>query len=36
MLLEARPEANCLKMIIKWIVEDEKRHAQILEALKSR
>jgi len=36
MLLEARPEANCLKMIIEWIAEDEKRHARILEALKSR
>jgi rubrerythrin len=36
MLLEDRPKANCLKMIIEWITEDEKRHAQILEALKSR
>jgi len=36
MLLEARPEANCLKMIIEWMAEDEKRHARILEALKSR
>jgi rubrerythrin len=36
MLLEDRPEANCLKKIIEWIAEDEKRHAQILEALKSR
>ena len=36
MLLEDRPEANCLKKIIEWIAEDEKRHAQILEALKGR
>jgi len=35
MLLEAKPEARLLKMIIEWIAEDEKRHAQILEALKS-
>jgi hypothetical protein len=33
-LLEAKPETSCLKMIIEWIAEDEKRHMQILEALK--
>jgi hypothetical protein len=33
-LLEAKPETSCLKMIIEWIAEDGKRHMQILEALK--
>ncbi|MEM3921302.1 MAG: hypothetical protein QXG25_00220 [Nitrososphaerota archaeon] len=36
MLLEAKPEARLLKMIIEWIAEDEKRHVQILEALRSK
>jgi len=36
MLLEGYPEADSLKMIMNWIAEDEKRHAQILMTLKGR